>query len=109
MNAITAFLSKAAVVLIGLATVALPVPAFAQAPLVADYQFNETLASSIEGAPSLSALGKWNPFITETVDGQPITVFSFGAAGDPGTGLLKCCSKFECVSIRTCKTMDSAC
>jgi hypothetical protein len=87
MNAITAFLSKAAVVLIGLATVSLPVPAFAQAPLVADYQFNETLASSIEGAPSLSALGKWNPFITETVDGQPITVFSFGAAGDPGTGL----------------------
>jgi len=87
MKSITAFLSKVFVGLIGLATVALPVPALAQATLVADYQFNETLASSIEGAPSLSALGKWNPFITETVDGQSITVFNFGAAGDPGTGL----------------------
>jgi hypothetical protein len=50
MKSITVFLLKAFVVLIGLVTVAFPMPALA-ATLVADYQFNNTLASSMEGAP----------------------------------------------------------
>ncbi|MEL7039474.1 MAG: LamG-like jellyroll fold domain-containing protein [Cyanobacteria bacterium J06592_8] len=69
-------LSKSLSALVGLSFLALPLPSFA-ATLVADYQFDNSLASSIEGAPSLFDLGTDNFFGTETVDGQSTTVFNF--------------------------------
>ena len=57
------------------------------ATLVADYQFNNTLASSIDGAPSLFDLGTISSFSTETVDEQSITVFNFAVGGDQFKGL----------------------
>lgn len=73
------FCRKPSVILIGLATIAFPVPAFAIS-LVADYQFNNSLASSIGGAPSLYDLGTSNSFRTETFDSQSTTVFNFAEA-----------------------------
>lgn len=82
MNSITVkkqftdFLPKASVALVGLTVLAFPLPSLATS-LVADYQFNNTLASSIGGAPTLYDLGTSNSFSTETVDSQSTTVFNF--------------------------------
>lgn len=59
--------------------------------LKADYQFNNTLASSVKTAPALVNLGE-NTFSTETVNGQPHAVLRFpeasGVALTPAIGVI---------------------
>lgn len=75
-NPVTAFLPHSLSALVGLSVLAFPLPTFA-ATLVADYQFNDSLASSIEGAPSLFDLGTDNFFGAEIIDDQSAPVFNF--------------------------------
>lgn len=49
----------------------------AHAALVADYRFNDSLASSVAGAPPLEQIGTGNAFATETVAGLPNRVLTF--------------------------------
>ena len=66
-----------AVAALATAFVATPVSA---ATLKADYQFQDTRASSVSGAPELSdlvGLGGPNTFITESVSGAPRRVLAF--------------------------------
>ena len=53
------------------------------ATLVADYRFDDSLASSVGDPPALNNLGAGNAFATETVDGAPNRVLTFPA----GNGL----------------------
>lgn len=53
------------------------------ANLVADYQFNGSLSSAIEGVPDLIDLGSTNSFATKVMDGQSVGCFRFAQ----GTGL----------------------
>lgn len=46
-------------------------------PLVADYQFQNSFASSIPGAPALTNLGVGNAFVRESVEGLDRTVLRF--------------------------------
>ena len=67
------------------------VPASAgAATLYADYQFQDTLASSAPGAPDLQNVGPGNTFVTETVGCTPSRVLQFpkgtGVEMDPPTG-----------------------
>nr|MDQ2730879.1 hypothetical protein [Armatimonadota bacterium] len=59
--------------------------------LKADYRFDNTLASSVKGAPALVNLGE-NTFSTETVNGQPHPVLRFaegnGLSLAPTTGVI---------------------
>jgi hypothetical protein len=50
---------------------------------VADYAFQNSLASSVGSAPDLTVVGSGTSFATETVNGQSQTVFTFPA----GSGL----------------------
>jgi hypothetical protein len=59
----------------------------------ADYQFNNTLSSSVAGAPALTNLGPGtNTFVTDSVDGVSQTVLSYpkdnGVQLDPTTGVI---------------------
>jgi Concanavalin A-like lectin/glucanases superfamily/PASTA domain len=61
----------------GLAVVAL-VPGIAAAKLVvADYRFDNSLASSVPGASALTSVGAGNAFATETVRGKSERVLTF--------------------------------
>jgi hypothetical protein len=58
----------------------------------ADYKFNNTLSSSVAGAPALTNLGPGtNTFVTDSVDGVSHTVLSYpkdnGVQLDPTTGV----------------------
>lgn len=58
------------------------------ASLEADYQFQNNLTSSVAGAPALTPVGTGTvAFATETVDGQPRTVYQFNTVGGVGAGL----------------------
>lgn len=65
------------------------------ATVVADYQFNNTLSSSVSGVPGLVNNGSsgTNTFITDTVDGQSRAVLQFpngnGVNLSPTTGVLE--------------------
>ena len=63
-------------------------PTLRAATLAADYQFQNTLADSLGAAPDLTVVqvntnAATPTYVTETVDGQPRTVFNF----DQGTGV----------------------
>lgn len=58
------------------------------ASLEADYQFQNNLSSSVAGAPDLTAVGTGTvAYASETVDGQPRTVYQFNTVGGVGAGL----------------------
>ena len=57
-------------------TLCLTAPAGA-ATLIADYRFDDSLESSVPGAPPLANIGAGNTFAIETVKGQPNTVLTF--------------------------------
>ena len=53
----------------------------APAALVADYQFNNNLQSSVGSPPDLQNVGVGNAFVADTVGGQPRTVLQFPMGG----------------------------
>lgn len=78
--------------LYGTALILLAAIGSASAAQVADYRFNNTLQSTIAGAPGLTAIGPGSQFATETVFGQAQVVFKHsGMTGlelKPTTGIL---------------------
>jgi hypothetical protein len=75
-----------------LAAIALLVATSAHATLVADYQFQGNLNSSVGAAPALTDVGAGNTFASDTVLGATRTVGTFpafnGYALSPTTGLI---------------------
>ncbi|HET9483579.1 MAG TPA: LamG-like jellyroll fold domain-containing protein [Xanthomonadales bacterium] len=91
------FLRAAAAALVGLLF-----SSTAAAVLRADYQFQNSLASSVAGAPALTTIGT-TAFATESVDGAARTVLTFtagsGVALTPTTGVVPTSTTYSIVML----------
>jgi hypothetical protein len=71
-NIATGRVFHAAIMVLGLSLFSIPT----EADLVADYRFDDTLSSSVPGAPDLVHLGTGS-YVKADVNGVPGTVFQF--------------------------------